>query len=155
MKFTDKRKRQWTIEFGCDSVVLLARELDLRPLDFNGCFWPALNDDARTIDILWALCREQGERRSVDMMDFLKAIDQATLESARDALFREYIRFFRSPSKRDLLEQLRRTAIEIREMVERKVEAALGAIPTLSGGSSRSSAPESSGLPRDGSPCVT
>jgi len=155
MKFTDKRKRQWTIEFGCDSVVLLDRELGLRSLDFNGCFWPAINDDARTIDILWSLCREQAERRNVDMMDFLKAIDQATLDSARDALFREYIRFFRNPSKRDLLDRLRRTAIEIREMVEKRVAEALSSIPMRSGGDTPSSAQGSSGCVQAGSPCVT
>jgi hypothetical protein len=155
MRFTDTRGREWSIEFTCASVRVLERELGMRALDFNGCFWPAINDDSKTMDMVWELVREQATRQGVPMMSFLEAMDQAKLEEARNALFTEYIRFFRSPSRRDLLEQLKNGMQEIRRVVEERTRAALAAIRTELDGNRSSSAAASSASSPGPTPSAT
>lgn len=140
MRFSDTKKREWSVAFTCRAVFLLERELGLKSLDFTGHFWPAFTDDRRAVDMIWTLVSEQADRRGVGMMDFLEGLDEASLHQARDALLGEYIGFFRSPTKRSLLESLRSETRRLREAIETALARRLDEICTRSGAGSSSSA---------------
>lgn len=141
MRFADRTGREWTVAFTCGTVVTLERELGLRALDFSEGFWPAWCDLRRSVDMIWAIVADQAQRRNVTMMEFLEALDEEALQRARDALLEEYIRFFRSPTKRELIGRLRTEMNRFATAVQESLAARLEAILTATHGGSSSTAP--------------
>ena len=141
MRFKDRTGRDWTIGFTCDSVLTLERELGMKALDFAGVFWPAWCDLRSSVDMVWALVRDEAESRGVGMREFLDELDEDALHRAREALMEEYIRFFRSPTRRDLMRSLRSETERFAKVVEEGIVRRLTAMLTSGHGERPSPAP--------------
>lgn len=142
--FEDKNGRPWAIAFDCDAVVAIERDHGIRTLDAVQGFLPAWSDQRRCVDMIWTLVRDQVTERGLTMKAFLKALDESALERARDALFKEYVGFFRSPEKQTALEELHRAMRELQKAFETRARAVLAAIGTPSGEGSSTPAEASS-----------
>ncbi len=142
--FEDKSGKPWSIAFDCDAVVALEREHGIRSLDAVQGFLPAWIDQRRCVDMIWTLVRDQVTERGMTMKAFLKALDEAALERAREALFREYVGFFRSPEKRKALEELHRAMRELQTAIADRTRTFLAGIATPSGEGSSTPAEASS-----------
>lgn len=148
-RFTDNSGRQWVVRIDGAAVYRISKELGIKFLDPVNGFLPAMADEASTIDILWACCRDQAKDIAMDVEGFARVLDDSVIADGRQALYRAYIGFFRDPTRRDAVGRLWSAIDRITERIEQTFRAAVRSVLTNATGQRSSGAPVSqvSGAP--------
>lgn len=131
--FKDNQERVWSLQFDMLAVQRIERELQIQILDFQQGFLRVIGSPASLISVLWILCRPNEQGLSPEA--FARAFDDVVLDGAARSLLDAYVDFFRSPSRRALLEALRRRVHELEATREETLSAMVAAIGTTPGGS--------------------
>lgn len=144
-RFTDVSGREWVVRIDGAAVYRIAKELGIKFLDPVNGFLPAMADEAATIDILWACCRDQARGIAMDVEGFARSLDDQVIADGRQALYRAYIGFFREPTRRGAIERLWSAIDRIKAALEETFRRAATSVRTSATGPRSSEAPDSPG----------
>ena len=128
--FTDNAGRGWTVALNTDSLkrVRSLCDVDLMQIVSDGgkLLDRLIADPVLLCDVIFALCKEEAETKSISDADFGKAMAGDSIEHATQALLEELVGFFPNRTQRDVLgkvlEKMRRYAAMAGQLAMTRVD---------------------------------
>lgn len=121
--FTDKAKREWTVDLNITTVkhVMDALEVNLAQLDEQ--LLVRLSDDPILLcNVIYVLCREQTNEKGISDEDFGRALGGDSIDAATKALMAELVDFTRSPARRQMWKAVVEKLEKIRKIAATTIE---------------------------------
>jgi len=130
--FKDADSRQWDLVI---NVAAVKRVRDLLGLDLYGLvddearpLGRLLGDPCKLVDVLYVLCREQAQARSITDEDFGRGFSGDSLEAAADAFCEELFDFFPNRQARETLRATKRKSRELASILLQRADQKLAEI---------------------------
>jgi len=127
--FNDNSGRTWTVSLNVDAIkrVRALADVDLMQAVGGALLERLTTDPVVLCDVLYAVCRDEAEAKSVSDEEFGRALAGDAIEAATSALLEELVSFFPTEAKRRVLgkatAKLKALQARALEVAERRIDS--------------------------------